>query len=341
VSEPLHLFIPLCKADAAQRLVYGYATAELPDRAGEICDYATTKPFYEQWTADFAKASGGKSFGNLRSMHGKVAAGKIASIAFNDDEKRIEIAAKIVDDEEWRKIEEGVYTGFSQGGVYVKRWADPENPDLVRYTAAPSEISLVDLPCLPEATFELVKADGVRQKRGFAEAAPVAVQAPSGGLGPFLREWLAGNVESEVSAAETIAGFFAAIESDINAEPIHTEALSDLLARLKSQCVAVVEPRPAQKSAFNDARLDKLATEAEAARKMAAEFAPRLAELTERVRALEQSPARPPLMPGFAPVSKSPEPSLDDLAAELARLSPEKASLVLIKASQTQPKRFG
>ena len=47
MSDQLNLFIPLSKADAAQRLVFGYATAELPDRSGEICDYATTKPYYE------------------------------------------------------------------------------------------------------------------------------------------------------------------------------------------------------------------------------------------------------------------------------------------------------
>jgi hypothetical protein len=74
----MHLFIPLSKADAAQRLVYGYATAEVPDRSGEICDYASTKPLYEQWSADCAKASGGKSLGNVRAMHGNVAAGKLA-----------------------------------------------------------------------------------------------------------------------------------------------------------------------------------------------------------------------------------------------------------------------
>ena len=345
MSEPLQLFIPLHKADAAQRLVYGYATAERPDRAGEICDYATTKPFYEQWTADFAKASGGRSLGNLRSMHGKVAAGKISAIAFNDDEKRIEIAAKIIDDEEWRKIEEGVYTGFSQGGAYVKRWADPENPDFIRYTARPSEISLVDLPCLPESTFELVKADGASEKRAFADAIrkaeQVALQLSSAGFGPFLREWLEGNVESEVIAAQTIAEFFAAIEADLNAAPGHAEPLTDLLARLKARCVAVVQPEAAQKSVVDEARLEKLAAEVESARKIAADFAPRLAELSERVAALEYSPAPPPLIPGFAPVSKSAEPSIDDLAAELARLSPEKASLVLIKAAQTQPKRFG
>ena len=345
MSDQLNLFIPLRKADAAQRLIYGSATAELPDRAGEICDYASTKPFYEQWSADFAKASGGKSFGNLRSMHGKVAAGKISAIAFNDQEKRIEIAAKIVDDEEWRKIEEGVYTGFSQGGAYVKRWADPENPEITRYTASPSEISLVDLPCLPEATFELVKADGASQKRGFVEKAAEAEAASpvaAGGVGVAMRNWLVGNIDSDADAADTIAEFFAAIEQDLDADPLHTDSLSALLARLKSQCVAAaLQPRPTQKSASLEARMEKLSTEGETARKMAAELAPRLAELSERVSALERSPAPPPLMPGFAPVSKSADVDIDDLAAELARLSPEKASLVLIKASQSQPKRFG
>ncbi len=345
MSDHLNLFIPLAKADAVRRIVTGYATAELPDRAGEICDYASTKPLYEQWSADFSKASGGKSFGNLRAMHGKVAAGKISAIAFNDEEKRIEIAAKIVDDEEWRKVEEGVYTGFSQGGAYVKRWADPDNPDFIRYTAQPVEISLVDLPCLPEATFELVKADGASQKRGFAEKAnkvAVASPAPAGGVGVATRNWLVGNIDSDADAADTIAEFFAAIEQDLNADPIHTDNLSALLARLKGQCVAVaLQPRPTQKSTSLEARVEKLATEGETARKISAELAPRLAELAERVAALERSPAPPPLMPGFAPVSKSADPGVDDLAAELARLSPEKASLVLIKAAQARPKRFG
>ncbi len=147
---------------------------------------------------------------------------------------------------------------------------------------------------------------------------------------------------SDADAADTIAAFFAAIEQDLNADPTHTEGLSALLARLKSQCVAAaLQPRPTQKSASLEARLEKLASEGETARKLSADLAPRLAELAERVSALEQSPAPPPLMPGFAPVSKSADASLDDLAAELARLSPEKASLVLIKASQSQPKRFG
>ena len=116
----------------------------------------------------------GKSRGNLRAMHGAVAAGKITALAFNDDAKQIEICAKVVDDAEWRKVEEGVYTGFSQGGTYARRWTDEDGR--TRYTAAPSEISLVDLPCLPQARFEMIKADGSRVLRRFGKGLEVVVR---------------------------------------------------------------------------------------------------------------------------------------------------------------------
>ena len=162
----LDLFLPLAKVDLDRRLVTGVATAETPDRSGEIFDYSSSKPYFEKWSAEAAAASGGKSLGAVRAMHGSIAAGKLTDIAFDDDAKRITVAAKIVDDDEWRKVQEGVYTGFSQGGRYVKRWADPET-GLTRYTAEPHEISLVDLPCVPDATFDVVK-NGLAEKRAFA-----------------------------------------------------------------------------------------------------------------------------------------------------------------------------
>ncbi len=163
----LRMFIPITKVDAAQRLVYGLATAEAEDRAGEICDYASTRPLYEKWSEEIAKSTGGKSLGNLRAMHGPVAAGKVTRINFNDTDKQIEICAKVIDDAEWAKVAEGVYTGFSQGGAYARRWTDEDG--LTRYTADPSEISLVDLPCLPQAHFEMIKADGTRELRRFGK----------------------------------------------------------------------------------------------------------------------------------------------------------------------------
>ena len=165
----LDLFLPLAKVDVDRRLVTGVATAETPDRSGEIFDYASSKPYFEKWSAEAAAASGGKSLGAVRVMHTPIAAGKLTDIAFDDKAKRITVCAKVVDDDEWRKVQEGVYTGFSQGGRYVKRWADPDS-GLTRYTAEPHEISLVDLPCVPDATFDVVKG-GMIEKRAFASHA--------------------------------------------------------------------------------------------------------------------------------------------------------------------------
>jgi hypothetical protein len=182
--DDMKLFIPITKIDAAQRLVYGVVTAEAPDVSGEVCDYASTKPLYQKWSQKFADATDGRSFGNLRAMHGNVAAGKLIEIAFNDEAKRIEICGKVVDDDEWQKVEEGVYTGFSQGGRYLKRWPDPDEPTLTRYTAEPLEVSLVDHPCLPEATFALIKADGSKELRKFKACADktIAVADKAEGL---------------------------------------------------------------------------------------------------------------------------------------------------------------
>ena len=165
--DDMKIFVPIIKIDAARRLVYGVVTAEKPDASGEVCDYASTKPLYQQWSQKFASATDGRSLGNLRAMHGHVAAGKLVDIGFNDEAKQVEICGKVVDDAEWQKVEEGVYTGFSQGGRYLKRWPDPDRPGLTRYTAEPVEVSLVDHPCLPEATFALIKTDGSTELRRF------------------------------------------------------------------------------------------------------------------------------------------------------------------------------
>jgi hypothetical protein len=164
----MSLFIPITKVDAAKRLVYGTLTEEVPDKAGEILDYATAKPAFQEWSRQFQDASGGKSLGNVRAMHSRIAAGKFTDISFDDENKRISGVAKIIDDDEWQKVLEGVYTGFSIGGGYARRWPDANNPALMRYTPVLSEVSLVDNPAVPTATFEVVKLDGTVECRKFS-----------------------------------------------------------------------------------------------------------------------------------------------------------------------------
>lgn len=165
------LFIPITKVDIAQRLVYGTISEEIADKTGEILDYESSKPAFLEWSQQFHEASGGKSFGNVRAMHGNVAAGKLTDIAFDDENRRIEGVAKVVDDDAWNKVLEGVYTGFSIGGGYVRRWPDPHQPGLMRYTPTLSEVSLVDNPAVPTATFSVVKIDGTTELRRFMHKA--------------------------------------------------------------------------------------------------------------------------------------------------------------------------
>ncbi|WP_157651808.1 hypothetical protein [Burkholderia ubonensis] len=169
----MNLFVPLTKVDVEKRLVYGTLAAEELDRSGEVLDYASSKPHFQAWSSDIAKATDGKSVGNLRAMHGKVAAGKFTDLQFDDEAKRIEAVAKVVDDTEWNKVLEGVYTGFSIGGKYGKTWDDQGHR---RYEAIPAEGSLVDYPCIPSATFKVVKSDGSEEVRKFT-AATEAIEA--------------------------------------------------------------------------------------------------------------------------------------------------------------------
>ncbi|MCE9567670.1 MAG: hypothetical protein K8U57_37190 [Planctomycetes bacterium] len=52
MAQHLNLFIPITKIDAAQRLVYGVLTEEVPDKSGEIIDYFLSAASFELATSD-------------------------------------------------------------------------------------------------------------------------------------------------------------------------------------------------------------------------------------------------------------------------------------------------
>lgn len=164
--KDLELFLPLSKVNVAQRVVYGVFACEEADNSGEIMDYESSKPEFEKWSQAQFVASDGKSLGNVRSMHNKIAAGKVISMECDDLKKRFIGAVKVVDDNEWAKVEAGVYTGFSIGGKYANLRKDTGS-NLKRYTAIPHELSLADKPCMKSATFEVMKVDGTTELRKF------------------------------------------------------------------------------------------------------------------------------------------------------------------------------
>ena len=355
----LKLFVPLAKVDADRRLVHGVVTAEIPDRSGEICDYASTKPYYQAWSAEATEASGGKSFGAVRAMHGRVAAGKLTDIAFDDEQKRILVAAKIVDDDEWRKVEEGVYTGFSQGGRYVERWPDPEN-GLTRYTAEPREISLVDFPCLPDATFEVVK-DGRSERRAFQKSSPDGdVAAPAASLetsAVHLQEARNDGANDTTARLADLAAllaearaFNAKLEKQIAdgaeaaASPSAKSQELDAAPGTASSLAAPPSPN-AREPAPPSTVLVKALGELAALRDQIAELTPNLKALAARVAALEAQPL--PAKAAIRAVAKAQDggegeaggavSSVEDAVRKLAALPSEERAYALMKISLANP----
>jgi|SRR5882724_2563328 len=176
------IFARIYKVDEATRTVYGRAAQEVVDRDNELFDYASSKPEFQKWSAEVFADTQGKSHGNVRSMHGNIAAGKLTEIDFLDNEKAIDVAAKIVDNNEWDKVMEGVHTGFSIGGRYARKWSEPINGKMVtRYTAVPSEISIVDRPCIPTAKFfSIHKRDGSIVEKEFVTGKAIPLRYGEG-----------------------------------------------------------------------------------------------------------------------------------------------------------------
>ena len=165
----LNKFVQLQKVDLQKGEVAGILSSEMPDLDNEIIYYDHSKPHFMKWSSSTHKASGGKSFGNVRAMHGGqlVAAGKIIKFEARDDKKDFYIVARIIDPVDLQKLSEGVYTGFSVGGKYGP-WKQKDGP-YMRREAIPSEATLADRPCNPESVFEFIKNDGSSEMRKFGK----------------------------------------------------------------------------------------------------------------------------------------------------------------------------
>src|SRR3954464_13690955 len=75
------------------------------------------------------------------------------------------LAARIIDDEAWEKVVQGVYKGFSIGGRVTAR--DPADRNVITGLAL-TEISVVDRPANPEAVFDCWKASGLNERHDSA-----------------------------------------------------------------------------------------------------------------------------------------------------------------------------
>ncbi len=158
----MKIFLPIAKVDADRREVWGYASTEARDEQGEI----VKRDALIAALGDYMK------FANIREMHQLSAVGVAKEAAVDD--KGLYIGAKIVDDQAWQKVVEGVYKGYSIGGRVTQR--DPADFKTITGLML-NEISLVDRPANPEAVFDYWKAAGASRMPETRFNAPFQIWA--------------------------------------------------------------------------------------------------------------------------------------------------------------------
>lgn len=134
-------FIKISKIDPDKRLVFGYASTTDLDSQGEIVELEGMKKALPSYM----------KFPTIREMHQAKAVGKTETGVI--DNKGLFIQAKIVADDAWKMVKEGVYKGFSIGGRIKQKMGNViKDLDL-------TEISLVDVPANKAAVITLFKKD--------------------------------------------------------------------------------------------------------------------------------------------------------------------------------------
>jgi len=103
--KPFLLYSEISRIDNEERIVEGYAFVNevVPGEGG----IRLTRSAMESATADYL------ANGTCREIHQPSAAGKPIDVVW--DEKGAFLRMKVVDDQAWKKVQEGVYRGFSVG----------------------------------------------------------------------------------------------------------------------------------------------------------------------------------------------------------------------------------
>ncbi len=154
----MHVFCDLLKVaprEDGMIEVEGIAQAQCTDSDGETI----TADAMREALPDFLK------FGAVREMHGLKAAGTVLEASVGADD-RTYIKALVVDRDAVRKVQTGVYKGFSIGGKALAR--DPEDSTIITKLRW-IECSLVDRPNNPEAVLTMWKADQIDDPAGATQ----------------------------------------------------------------------------------------------------------------------------------------------------------------------------
>ncbi|MGD8720021.1 MAG: HK97 family phage prohead protease [Candidatus Zixiibacteriota bacterium] len=139
------IFVEITKVNEDERTVEGYATTDSVDLEGDIVDLDATREAVEEY----------RKWGNVRYMHQAHAVGVVKDMEV--DNKGLYVKVKVVDDECWVKVKEGVLKGFSIGFRIIECVWDglKEVWRITKYLLI--EVSLVDRPANPDCVYDVIK----------------------------------------------------------------------------------------------------------------------------------------------------------------------------------------
>lgn len=153
----MRLFGEIRRVDEVQRMVWGYASTPNKAADGKTITLDAMRAAFDDYMA----------FANIREMHQLSAVGRAEEGESFVDDGGIYIGAKVVDDTAWNKVTEKVYRGFSIAAKITAR--DPNDKNSITGIKI-NEISLVDRPGDPGATFEVFRAAISNEENDMAEA---------------------------------------------------------------------------------------------------------------------------------------------------------------------------
>lgn len=163
MPDDINYYIPfVAKGDDAARTVEGYISSPGIDCDDQIVDQDWLKAELPSWLA---------AFGNIREMHQAKAVGKAKTVDLTTTPGPY-LSAKIVDNDAWKKVKEGVYNGFSVGIKSPKIIFDGTAKNGRINGGRLVEVSIVDRPANDAAKFVLVKRAGVNEWK-LGDAGPV------------------------------------------------------------------------------------------------------------------------------------------------------------------------
>jgi HK97 family phage prohead protease len=325
----MRFYWPIAKIDAEQRMVWGYASTEALDEQGEIIKREALD----------AALGNYMRFANIREMHQPSAVGVAKEAAI--DEKGLYVVAKIIDDDAWEKVVQGVYKGFSIGGRVTAR--DPVDRSIITGLTL-TEISVVDRPANPEAVFDCWKASSGDQM----------CNTPAFPLDTVTQSWVCGDPGHHHFNWEEADGC-------IRKRMAAPERAGSLPPPQSNTRAAVADDAdPAEYGRRPDTRAEKWVTASELAKvndrsselfKMVTELGAVIGRIAKQVDDIARTPLPPQTIAyphGFTRVSKSEDmanaraPGSDeDIVERFAKLNPTEQTMLLIKAAYRHPIRPG